>query len=245
MKIHFLGTNGWFDSNMGNTTCTLIDSKDYYIILDAGFGIHKINNYIKEDKPVYLFLSHFHIDHICGLHTLPMLKLKKLTIFGQKKLKKLLNIFVNHPFSSSFSEAQFEIELKELVPGKHNLPFEFECLPIKHVDPTFGYRIKLEEKIITYCSDTAVCPNDYKLAKNADLLIHECTLRPGSTNTWGHSNPEMVAKLAKKAKVKRLALTHLGAHYYNNQKIRIKAEKIAKKIFKNTLVAKDNLTIKI
>jgi len=38
MKIHFLGTNGWFDSETGGTPCTLIDSEEAYIVLDAGSG---------------------------------------------------------------------------------------------------------------------------------------------------------------------------------------------------------------
>ena len=47
MKITFLGTNGWYDSATGNTPSALIDTKDYYIILDAGFGIHKLNDLLK------------------------------------------------------------------------------------------------------------------------------------------------------------------------------------------------------
>lgn len=54
MRIIFLGTNGWYDTDTGNTTCALIDTKSCYIILDAGNGIYKADKYIKENKPVYL-----------------------------------------------------------------------------------------------------------------------------------------------------------------------------------------------
>ena len=72
MRVIFLGTNGWYDTDTGNTICVLIRTKDYEIILDAGNGLYKIDQYIPErnKKPVYLFLSHFHLDHIVGLHTL-------------------------------------------------------------------------------------------------------------------------------------------------------------------------------
>jgi len=70
MEIIFLGTNGWYDTKTGNTTCTLIETEDYFIILDAGNGLYKIDQYITSTskRPIYLFLSHFHLDHIVGLH---------------------------------------------------------------------------------------------------------------------------------------------------------------------------------
>ena len=70
MQVIFLGTNGWYDSPTGNTICTLINSDKYHIILDAGNCLYKADRYIKDDLPVFLFLSHFHLDHIEGLHVL-------------------------------------------------------------------------------------------------------------------------------------------------------------------------------
>ena len=61
VKVIFLGTNGWYNSPTGDTTCILIETKDSYIILDAGSGIAKLDEYIKQPKKAYLFLSHFHI----------------------------------------------------------------------------------------------------------------------------------------------------------------------------------------
>jgi len=55
MKIIFLGTNGWYDTETGNTTCILLEANDYYIILDAGNGLYKADKYIiKENKPIYI-----------------------------------------------------------------------------------------------------------------------------------------------------------------------------------------------
>ena len=75
MKITFLGTNGWYDTAIGNTPSVFIETKSDYIILDAGFGFYKAKELIKSEKPVSLFISHFHLDHIIGLHTLPLFKL--------------------------------------------------------------------------------------------------------------------------------------------------------------------------
>ncbi|MEW5766288.1 MAG: hypothetical protein AB1797_01505 [bacterium] len=45
------------------------------MVCDAGFGFYKLKQYALSNKPVRLFISHLHYDHIIGLHTLPMFKL--------------------------------------------------------------------------------------------------------------------------------------------------------------------------
>ena len=98
MDIIFLGTNGWYDRPTGNTICTLINSERYHIILDAGNGLYKADRCIKDDLPVFLFLSHFHLDHIEGLHVMNKFSFAGLTILGQKGTAEVLNTIVNEPF---------------------------------------------------------------------------------------------------------------------------------------------------
>ena len=74
MKITFLGTNGWYATQTGNTICTLIETEKYNLVLDAGNGIYKLEKYLDFKKPVFLFISHLHIDHIEGLHILSHFK---------------------------------------------------------------------------------------------------------------------------------------------------------------------------
>ena len=81
MKVIFLGTNGWYDTETGNTICTLVQTERYDILLDAGNGIHRAAGLLEGAKPVFLFLSHFHIDHIEGLHILAKFRFREgLTI---------------------------------------------------------------------------------------------------------------------------------------------------------------------
>ena len=83
MKIHFLGTNGWYDTHTGNTTCLLVETGKEHVILDAGNGLHKIDRYIKDEKPIYLFLCHLHFDHASGLHALGKFDVRQgIRIFG-------------------------------------------------------------------------------------------------------------------------------------------------------------------
>jgi len=247
MKVFFLGTNGWYDSATGSTVSTLIDSQEAYIILDAGFGLVKAREHIKEDKPVYLFLTHFHFDHICGLHAISRLGLKTpLTIVSHKGLKKMLKIVFDHPYAMPLSDINFKVKLLEVKEGNHTQPIKFDCLHLEHIDYTFGYRFYLEDKIISYCSDTKPCANDLKLATNADLLIHECgwNVRP-ENDLWGHTDPEGAGEVAFKSKVKKLGLTHFGPNAFKTKAKRYAGEKRARKIFKNSFVAFDEMVVKI
>ena len=245
MEINFLGTNGWFATNFGNTNCILIETDKYYIILDAGDGIYKLNSYINNNKPVYLFLSHLHLDHIGGLHILNKFRFnQKFNIFGYAGIKEGLNAIIRHPYTASFNELPYEIEIHELNEGRNEFPFNFTCKLLKHTDPCLGYRFSLEDKIITYCTDTGICDNLYELAKDADLFISECSYKSGQIEpSWPHLNPEQAADIAKKSQVKKLVLTHFDANIYKNLKDRKKSEKKAKQIFKNSKVAYDGLKL--
>jgi ribonuclease BN (tRNA processing enzyme) len=95
MQVIFLGTNGWYDTTTGTTCSVLVQSEEFDIIFDAGNGIAKADQYITQEKPVFLFISHLHIDHIAGLHTLVKFRFQKgLHICTQNGNVTDLNAFV-------------------------------------------------------------------------------------------------------------------------------------------------------
>ena len=247
MKITFLGTNGWYNTSTGNTLCILIESTDYYVILDAGTGFYKLDRYLSTDIPVFLLLSHFHLDHIYSLHTLVRFSFKSgLRIFGPDGIKKILKLIANEPFSIPLREVPFEIEVFELPKDGGNLPFEVECIELSHTSLTLGYRLHLDGKIIAYCPDTGFCKNAVRVARGADLLIAECSLRPGEhLSAWSHLNPQQASKIAKDGKAKQLILTHFDASRYLTMESRKEAEIVAKRTFPNSIASRDDMQIKI
>jgi ribonuclease Z len=99
-------------------------------------------------------------------------------------------------------------------------------------------------KKVTIIMDTAPTKNADKIAKNSDLLITEAT--------WGrelekfvkkrkHLTAQLAAKIAKQSHSKKLILTHFSQRYKDVQSL----EKEAKKIFKNSVTAKDFMEIKV
>lgn len=246
MKVTFLGANGWYDTDCGNTICTLIETKTAYIILDAGNGIYKANRYIKKDLPVYLFLSHFHIDHIEGLHILAIFKFKSLTIIGQTGTKAAIKEFLAPRYSIPVHKLPFFCKVTDIKEGCHRNPFKFNALPLTHSSTCFGYRLEIDGKIISYCTDTGYCKNSVELSRDADLLISECALLGGQTsNAWPHMNPQLAAKLAVESKAKKLALTHFDASLYTTMAKREKAQAQARRIFPETFSAYDGQRIDI
>lgn len=247
MKVVFLGTNGWYDTATGNTICTLVKTPKYDIVLDAGYGFHRLNKYFDGDKPVYILLSHYHIDHIAGLHTLVKFRFKKgLTVCAQKGGRKVLQKFVGRPFTVPLAKLPYPVKILELPSEIKKLPFKLKALPLVHADPVLGYRLELGGKVLTYCTDTGYCPNALELARGADLLITECAHLPGEHNPlWPHFNPETAAKLAREAGVKRLAMTHFSAERYNKPALRAKALRVARKTFPKAVAARDGLLLQV
>jgi len=97
---------------------------------------------------------------------------------------------------------------------------------------------------IVYSGDTRPVENFVRLAEGADLLIHEATFDDeliDKAKEDGHSTPSQVAKTAKKAKVKRLVLTHLSSRYRSTESLLEQA----KKIFSNVVVAEDFMKIEV
>lgn len=247
MKVVFLGTNGWYDTQTGNTICILVRTTDYEIILDAGSGLYKLDRYIHEGngKPAYLFLSHFHLDHIIGLHTLSKFNFQRgLNICGPTGTRDTLKIFVNDPFTASVSRLPFSVNTYELPEECNKLPFTVEAEELNHQSLTLGYRYEIEGKVISYCPDTGFCENAIHLARSADLLIAECAYKSGqSSESWPHLNPETAARIARDAGARSLALVHFDAEIYKTLAERKESEGVARKIFKNAFMTADDMEI--
>lgn len=254
MKIYFLGTNGWYTTPIGNTPCILIDSQDRYVIFDAGNGIYKIDKYIRENKPISLFISHFHIDHVSGLHILNKFNFQQgIDIYVAKGRKKDFNLLVDPPYMVGISNNKdnilnlhIKIRLHELKEGDNNIGFPVRMEKLFHGYVNHGFRVNLEGKSIAYSGDTKIIPNGLLIAKDADLLIHECSniVSPKQDN-WGHTDPIQIAGFAKETGVKKLVLTHFDAHLYDTLEKRKEAEKKARKIFPNTIAATDDSILEI
>ena len=76
MQVTLLGTMGWMPSERRETTCTACRDGDDLLLFDAGTGLRRLLTPVGAAlldgvSRVHLFLSHYHLDHTCGLAYLP------------------------------------------------------------------------------------------------------------------------------------------------------------------------------
>lgn len=181
-----------------------------------------------------------------GLHTLIKFNFSQgIDIYGPPKTRKYFTTIINKPYTVPIKQLKTEIRLNELN-RKRSISVKVEFKKLMHSSICYGFRFILEDKVVSYCPDTGTCKNLFKLAKNADLFITDCSYKSGQGNkNWPHLNPENAAIIAKKSNVKELALIHFDASLYLTLKDRKTAERQAKKIFKNTFAAWDDMEIEI
>ena len=97
-------------------------------------------------------------------------------------------------------------------------------------------------KKISFIIDTGFDENIIKSVKEADLVICEATYSDDLKEKaikYKHLTAKQASEIAKKAKAKRLILTHFSQRYPDVKEL----EKESKKLFKNTTCAKDFMKI--
>ena len=98
---------------------------------------------------------------------------------------------------------------------------------------------------IAYTGDTRPCDAVIKMAKDADLLIHDGTFTDDLQN-WAieskHSTAKEAAIVANTAQCKELVLTHISSRYSDDSSPLLKE---AEAIFKNVSIAQDFMEIVI
>ena len=107
-----------------------------------------------------------------------------------------------------------------------------------------GEKVKPEEVIqtvegrkVVYSGDTSKCRNMIKHAQDADLLIHEATCRHEIIDQRnGHTSARQAGKIADKANVDKLVLTHISRRYQREEE---KLLSEAREEFENTEIGED------
>jgi ribonuclease Z len=96
-----------------------------------------------------------------------------------------------------------------------------------------------KEKRVTIIMDTQYNNKAVEIAKNSDLLLAESSFMDSEKDKaaeYKHMTDKEAATIAKKAKAKKLALTHLSQRYQHNTSPMLKE---ARSVFKNTIIPND------
>ena len=118
-------------------------------------------------------------------------------------------------------------------------------LPNGHVvSPDDVLGLPRKGRKIVYTGDTRPFTGFAKFAAGADLVVHDSTFDDAlgeKAELDGHSTPSQAAQQAKRAKAKKLVLTHISARYADAGLLLEQA----RKVFKNTVVAEDFMELEL
>ncbi|MDR3063400.1 MAG: ribonuclease Z [Methanobrevibacter sp.] len=193
-----------------------------YCTIDFPLEFHEINEGIILDTPEYLIKSKKTKHNVTNL-AYSIEEKKKPRFLREKAIE--LGVPVGPDFNKLHNGEEVEINGKIIKP-----------------EDVLGKERKGIK--ITYSGDTSPCDEMIQLARDSDILIHESTYinedKSKAIENY-HSTSQDAAQIAKEANVKKLILTHISTRYLNNDKL----VEEAKKVFKNTAIAKDLMTIKL
>ena len=118
----------------------------------------------------------------------------------------------------------------------------------KFIGGSYGFRIEDKAVSVVVCTDlehiNGIDENIVKLAKDADLLIHDGQYTTDEYKKYkgrGHSTWEQAVEVAIRAKVKRLIITHHDPDH--NYDFLTSMEKECQEVFPNSIFAKEGMEV--
>lgn len=253
----------------GNTSCLEVKCGSRRIIFDGGTGLPHLGRSIvpeikeqgtTEDRPVEVFLTHTHLDHIVGipffapLH-IPGTKVRMSAghLLPSRTLKQTLKEMMSPPLFPIPPEIfQADVTFRDFRVGE---TFDLgdgillKTGPLNHPNGATGYRVEYNGKVLSYITDTEHVPgkpdkNVLTLIDKADIAIYDSTYTEEEFPRFvgfGHSTWEEGIRLADRAGVDRLLIFHHDPQHDDAFMDRVAADAAAKR--PGAIVAREGETL--
>lgn len=254
MRILMLGTGAAAPDPDRGGSAILITVEGRHYLFDCGAGATRqmIRANVDPTTVDTVFLSHLHYDHIvdfpylvltswiCDRENTPVVVGPAGTqsfvdhLFADGAFAKDIEARVQYPRRQGNTHV-LKPDVRECEPG---LVFEdglvrvtachVEHIP-REISPCFGLRLDARDgRSVAFSGDTAPCDRFIELARDVDLMIHECTFPESAiahrktinVGTWAHTSPTELGRLAAEARAKSLVATHFGSYDTTNPVVR-------------------------
>lgn len=246
MRIVVLGSGGSAESAQRACSSYLIDDE---LLIDAGPGsFHNMLRYFPDPlKLKHIAITHLHGDHLFDLGALLwgmslMGRSEELTIIGPKGTKTSVNLLLSSGTTPP-DLIKYKIRYIEIRPGEDLKigRYTISTAAGNHTIEDIAYRIGGA----CFSGDTSPSEGLVKFFSGCQLLVHESSgtedMEPFLAK-FGHSSARQAALTASKARADRLLLSHITPAFSSSAK-KLLAE--ARRVFKNSFIAKDFMEITI
>lgn len=244
MKITMLGTGAALpDPDRGQSAILVSTDSGKHFLLDCGEGATRqmVRANINPADVGVVVLTHLHHDHICDfpyfvISGWMLNRSNSPVLLGPKGTQRFSDhLFENGAYQTDFMarsayplrKANLEAVrpvVKEMEPGVVYDDGDVR-ITVGHVDhlphevcECFGVRLEAEGKVVAFSGDTKPCAGMVELARDADLLIHECTFPQSfidhraktGVGTFAHTSPLGLGLIAREAGARSVVATHFG-----------------------------------
>lgn len=228
MKLTIVGYWGAYPEANGATSCYLLEQDNFKLLIDCGSGaLSQLQQFCSLEQLDAVIISHYHHDHIADIGPLQYSRLIDIQL---KKTDKPLPIY-GHPYDQSeFQKLAKPPHVQSFIYNeKHESsigPFHITYLETDHKARCFAMRFEVNGKAIVYSADSSYNEEFINFAKDADVLICECSFYASQDGKpFGHMNSVDAATIAEKANVGQLILTHLP-HFGDHKQLLNEARQI-------------------
>jgi ribonuclease BN (tRNA processing enzyme) len=217
MQITVLGSGTAIPDKERGSPGMAFRSADTLLFLDLGAGsLYRAARFgIEVSRVDGVLLSHLHPDHTGDL--VPLLfafrnpewpRREPLHVFGPTGLPEFLKN-LDATYGSWIEAEGYSREVRVFQAGTTTLKgLHVSTCPVRHGPAAIAYEIKeTSGRRLVYSGDTEYCNELAVFAREADLLILECSFPEGEERP-GHLTPSEAGRIAGKARCGRLLLTH-------------------------------------
>ena len=217
-----LGSGGFVPTGRRETSCLLLlpdDEADGALVIDAGTGLRRLitdrEALLGGRRRLEVLLTHFHIDHVCGLPYMTELfddfdiivRGPGAALYDMPTASALSRLFA--PPIMPVDLDQLGIRVGELGIGDAGGDGPAAALGVRtrrqdlHTNPTLALRVGDD---LVWCTDTEDDPLTADFARGVRILGHDAWGPPAAP---GHAQPAGAAQVARDAGVEQLVLIHV------------------------------------
>ncbi len=215
----------------GNTPCIEIRlANGTLIVLDCGSGLRGLGKSLLREfgeRPIhaYVFLTHFHWDHIQGIpFFLPLYRKGNVFLF-HSVLRKGLEL--RGAVEGQMVNPYFPVDMSVMGSTRHFYDLDehpinvngavISSAPLNHPGECVAYRVEADGAAFVLATDTEPGSAFHdrsvrELAKGADVFVYDAQYTPeqliGEKKGWGHSSWLEGTRIVQDAGAKRLILFH-------------------------------------